>query len=251
MASWSRRRRLIYTFIVLIILVGAVGVPAFLIFYKAPTCFDGMKNGREQGTDCGGTCSRLCASSFLPPQVAWTRFEEVAPDMYNIAAYIVNPNPDAEAKNAAYHIALYDNKGLLITDFKGTMTLPPHRNTLAFRGALPIGKRIPSKALFEFTAVPDWVKKTDTLSKISIESQDYDEEGNGSSLLVGLKNNDVLPIGRMTVYAILYDASGNALGFSKTVIDEIDAGKTAIAPFTWPSSHDGKVISKEVLLVAE
>jgi hypothetical protein len=251
MASWSRRRRFFYTSVILLILLGAVGVPAFLILYEKPTCFDAIMNGTEQGVDCGGKCARICASAFLPPQVAWTRFELVAPNMYNVAAYIVNPNTDAEAKNVPYHIAMYDSKGVLITDFKGTMTLPPHRNTLAFRGALAIGNRVPARALFEFTGAPDWIKKADSLSRITVENKEYKEEGTGSSLLVTLKNNDVRPVGRMTVHVVLYDAAGNALGFSKTVVDEIGAGQTTIAPFTWPATHDGKVISIEVLPVAE
>jgi hypothetical protein len=251
MASWSRRRRLLYTIGALIVLVGAVGVPGFFLLYEKPTCFDNLLNGKEQGVDCGGACTRLCASAFMPPQVAWTRFEKVAPELYNIAAYIVNPNADAEAQNAPYHIVLFDNKGVLITEFNGTLTLPPHRNTLAFRGALPIGKRIPSRALFEFTGVPDWVKKPDILTQISVENKEYNEGAEGASLMITLKNNDVRPIGRMTVYVVLYDAAGNTLGFSKTILDEIPANTSVVAPFTWPATHDGKVISIEVLPVVE
>jgi hypothetical protein len=251
MASWSRRRRAIYSSIVLIFLLGVASAIFFGLFYKKPTCTDKIMNGTEQGVDCGGKCARLCASAFLPPEVAWRRFEMVAPGIYNIAAYVVNRNTDAEAKNVPYHMVLYDNKGLLITEFDGTMTLPPHRNTLAFKGAVSVGNRVPASAFFEFTGNPDWVKKSDTLSRISVENKEYNEDAVGSSLSVSLKNNDVRPSGRMTVYAILYDASGNALGFSKTVIDQIDAGQTVVAPFTWPATHDGKVISQDVLLVAE
>jgi hypothetical protein len=251
MASWSRRRRSLYASVVALFLLIVVGVPAFYFFYKPATCSDGILNGNETGLDCGGGCARLCASAFLSPQVAWTRFEEVAPGLYNIAAYVVNPNTDGEAKKAPYHIALYDNKGILITDFQGSMTLPPHRNALAFHGAMSLGKRIPSKALFEFTGIPDWHKRPDPLSKISITGKEYTEDENSGSLSVTLKNNDVLPLGRMTVYAVLYDGSGNAIGFSKTIIDEISAQGTAIAPFTWPVSRGGKVISIDVLPVSE
>lgn len=228
-----------------------VGVPSFYLFYKPPTCTDGMMNGSERGVDCGGSCTRLCASGFITPQVAWTRFEEVAPGLYNVAAYVVNQNTDGEAMNVPYHIALYDNKGILITDFPGTMTLPPHRNTLAFKGALSVGKRVPAKALFEFTGIPEWHKRTDPLSKISVTNKEYIEDVNFGSLTVTLKNNDVLPIGRTTVFSILYDETGNALGFSRTIIDGIGPKSTAVAPFTWPINRDGKVISIEVLPVAE
>ncbi|MEN9913109.1 MAG: hypothetical protein RLY66_517 [Candidatus Parcubacteria bacterium] len=251
MSSWSKRRRTLYATVIVVFLVGVVLIPAFLIFYKAPTCSDNKRNGSEQGVDCGGSCERLCQSSFLPPSLAWARFEEVAPKLYNIAAYIVNPNTEGEAINAPYHLALYDSRGVLITDTTGIVTLPPHRNTLAYKGAVAVGERIPAKALFEFTSAPVWRKKVDTLKSLIIGDKKYTEDESGSSLLVTLKNPSVYPIERISVYVILYDKDGNALGFSKTVVDEIPAKGEALAPFTWPIDRKGAVISIEVLPVAE
>lgn len=251
MASWSRQRKSIYGLAAVIIILGLVVIPSFLYLYHAPTCFDGAKNGSEQGVDCGGACSRLCQSSFLPPDVAWTRFEEVAPGLYNMAAYIVNPNTEGEADAVPYHIALYDDQGVLITDTRGVVTLPPHRNTLAFQGSISAGKRVPTKALFEFTAAPNWYKQTDLLSKIVISDKSYTEDDSGSYLSVKLLNKDVQPMENVSVYTVLYDKDGNALGFSKTAIDEIAPGDSQIAPFTWPLNRNGAVISIEVLPVKE
>jgi hypothetical protein len=210
-----------------------------------------VQNGDETGVDCGGSCSRLCQSAFLSADVAWTRFEEVAPQLYNVAAYIVNPNIDGEASDVPYHFVLYDKDGVIITDKSGVVTIPPHRNTLAFQGAINTGKRVPAKALFEFTAAPNWHKRADPLSKISIGEKNYSEDSSGSSLSVTLNNNDILPLDNVSVYTVLYDKDGNALGFSKTVLDEIPANGSALAPFTWPLDRNGKVISMEVLPVQE
>jgi hypothetical protein len=251
MSSWSQRRKSVYALIVFLVVVGAIGVPAFYLFYKAPTCSDGLMNGSETGVDCGGSCQRLCQTSFLAPSLAWTRFEQVSPGLYNLAAYIVNPNIDAEALNVPYHIALYDDRGVLITDTSGTVTLPPHRNTLAFQGAVNVGKRVPAKALFEFTTPPDWHKKKDGLAAIAVGDKKYLEDELGSSLTVTLKNTSVYSLVNLAVYAVLYDKDGNALGFSKTYVDEIPQKGTALAPFTWPLNRKGAVISIEVLPVAE
>ena len=251
MSSWSQRRKFTYVSIILVVGVGLVAIPVFFFFYKAPTCFDGIQNGNEQGVDCGGSCQRLCASSFLSPDIAWTRFEQVAPGLYNEAAYIINPNISGEARNVPYHIALYDDQGVLITDTAGVVTLPPHRNTLAFKGAVSVGKRTPAQGLFEFTAAPNWHKRDDPLSAVQVINKDYKEDANGSSLSVTIGNGSVYPINNVAVYAVLYDKDGNALGFSRTIVDSIPAGGTTIAPFTWPSTHQGKVISIEVLPVIE
>lgn len=251
MSSWSKRRRLTYLTVIIVVLVGAIIVPGFFIFYRAPTCFDGIKNGNEQGIDCGGGCQRLCPSAFLPPSVAWARFENVAPSLYNVGAYVVNPNIDGEAMDVPYHAALYDAQGGFITEFTGTVTLPPHRNTLAFKGSVNVGKRIPAKALFEFSGIPDWHKRADPLAALVIGDKDYAEDDSGSSLAVTIKNASVHAIDNVGVSVVLYDKDGNAIGFSHTTIDEIPGSGQATAPFTWPENRHGAVISIEVLPVAE
>ncbi len=234
-----------------LIIVAILVILGLRLFYTTPTCFDGKMNGNEIGIDCGGSCTKLCQNAFMSPVVNWTRFEQVAPHLYNIAAYIVNPNIDGEAPNVPYHVQMYDNRGVLITEYDGTVTLPPHRNVLAFQGAVNIQERIPAKVLFEFTGAPNWKKQGDRLVSLLITNKQYSEDENGSSLIVTLKNSSVESLGRTAVYVVLYDKNSNALGFSKTIIDGIDAGATATAPFTWPVSRQGKVISIEVLPVVE
>ncbi|MES2315108.1 MAG: hypothetical protein V4524_04210 [Patescibacteria group bacterium] len=251
MSSWSQRRKSIYSSVVLLLLVGFVGVPAFLFFYKAPTCSDGMKNGNELGVDCGGSCQRLCASAFFVPSVAWTRLQNVAPGLYNIATYIINPNVRAGAAAVPYHVIVYDDKGIQITEYTGTVTLPPGRNSLAFKGAVNMDQSVPAKALFEFTKAPDWKVQNDPLVAVTIGNKHYSEDATGASLSVPINNTGINEIGTTDVYAVLYDKDGNALGFSKTILDSIPGFGSTVAPFTWPVSFKHQVISIEVLPVAE
>lgn len=252
MSSWSKRRKFLYLFVIAIILVGVVIIPAFLLFYKAPTCSDGLKNGNEEGIDCGGSCQKLCQSSFLPATVAWTRFEKVTPNLYNVASYIINPNTTGEAVNVPYKIALYDENGQLMLEQYSTVTISPHRNALAFIPSVDVGKQVPAHAIFAgFTVAPNWQKKSDPLASLQVTDKKYVEDANSSSLTVTLVNNSVNPLPRMTVYAILYNQAGNVVGFSKTVVDGIDGKGTTIAPFTWPENRAGSVVSIEVLPVAE
>lgn len=251
MSSWSKRRKYIVAIIFILFIAVVIATPIFLIFYKAPTCFDGKQNGSEQGIDCGGKCTRLCQSEFISPKVAWTRLEEVALGLYNVSAYIINQNPNGEASDVPYRISVYDNKGMLIVVEEGKVTLPPHRNTIAFKGAVSVGKSIPSKVSFEFIQAPNWRKATDTLKNIRIVKKDYSEEGNNSLLEVVLSNDDVLAIKNIGVGVVLYDKDSNAIGFSRTQIDEISPKSDIAIPFTWPKTRSNKVISIEVLPVAE
>ena len=249
MATWSSRRKLTYGSIVVGAIILIVGLPAFLLFYKAPSCNDGKQNQGEGGIDCGGPCVKLCPSAYLPPEVIWTKFEPVAPGLYNIAAYVINNNLDGAAYGVPYEMQLFDAQGVLIVYKSGTMTIPPHRNTLAFQGSVSTGKRIPAKATFSFSGNPQWNRETDRLGNLSIKDKKYSEDHTSSSLQVTLGDNGVTPYSNVAVYAVLSDANGNAIDFSKTVVDSVAPSGTAVAPFTWGVSHNGAMASIEVLPV--
>jgi len=251
MATWSSNRKFAYGSLVVLAVIVIVGLPIFILFYKAPSCNDGKQNQGEQGIDCGGPCVKLCPSAFLPPEVIWTKAEPVAPGLYNVAAYIINNNLNAAAYDVPYEMQIFDDQGVLITYKDGSMTIPPHRNTLAFEGSVSTEKRIPAKAIINIGS-PQWISENDQLGDLVIADKKYSEDRDSSSLQVTLQNNAVTPYDNLSVYVVLYDANGNAIDFSKTVVDSIPAnGGTFIAPFTWPLSHNGQVVSIEVLPVLE
>ncbi len=250
MSSWSSRRKFLYAGSLITALILIIAAIFFSIFYKAPTCFDGVKNSSEQGVDCGGSCVKLCQSAFLPAKIEWggAKFEKVADGLYNVASYIINPNTDVAALNVSYKFTLFDKEGIFITERQGTMTLPAHRNTLAFEPALNTGKRVPTKAIFEFLTAPQWFKSHDTLGGLAIIDKNYTEDDKGSSLEVTLENKSLYPYKNISVSVVLYDINANAIGFSHTRVDVLNAnGGREIAPFTWPMGRQNRVVSIEAL----
>lgn len=249
MASWSTKRKFTYGGVFVVVVAAAIFVLIFSFFYKRPTCTDGIKNGNEQGIDCGGSCVNLCQTAFLSPRVVWggAKFEKVAEGLYNVAVYIENKNIDAAAVNVPYKITLFDTQGNYVAEKEGYFDIPPHRNTMIFDGVINVGQRIPAKATFEFLRAPVWFKSHDTLGALSIGRKDYTEDGKNSSLEVALKNNSLVPYQNVRVGAILYDKNENVIGFSRTFIDTIAPGREEIAPFTWPVSREGRVTTIEVL----
>lgn len=53
MSSWANRRKLVYALLLLTFVVLLIGIPAWKVFYKAPTCVDRIMNGDETG-ECFG-----------------------------------------------------------------------------------------------------------------------------------------------------------------------------------------------------
>ena len=250
MSSWANRRKLVYALLLLTFVVLLIGIPAWKVFYKAPTCVDRIMNGDETGVDCGGSCKRLCQNTFIPPRIEWggAKFEKVADGLYNASAYIVNPNISGGAIDVPYRISLYDNEGIIISERNGKMNLYPRRNSLAFQTAIKTDKRIPTKATFEFISSPTWFKSTDLLEGISIIDKKYNEDENGSSLEVSLENKTLIPYKDVQVGVVLYDGEDNVIGFSQTKIDNLaPKNQREVAPFTWPAGRDGRVAKIEVI----
>ena len=251
MASWATKRKFVYSSVVIVVCIAIIVVPLFHFFYKAPTCFDGVQNGGEQGIDCGGGCTKLCQSAFLPAVVVWTDAHSIAPGLYNLAAYIENPNVNGAAINAPYSFSIFDNQGVLITQVYGTLTIPANRDTIAFMGAVNLGNRAPAKngVNFAFTSPPLWQKSHDTLQSLVYPDPQYSEDSTGSSLQVAVGNTSLTAYNSITVYTVLKDINNNEVDFSKTYIDTIAGGGQRFAPFTWPYSHNGVVVSEEILPV--
>jgi hypothetical protein len=254
MATWSSRRKLLYGGSIFAIIAGVIGTVFFFYFYKPPTCFDGARNGKEQGIDCGGICAKLCQGAFLTPKIEWGggKAEKVADGLYNLASYIINPNTTVAALNVPYKFTLFDYKGILIAERQGYIDIPAHRNTLVFESAVSVGKRVPTKVTFEFLAPPLWFKSHDTIGGLVVVDKKYAEDEKMSSLEIHLENKDLVPYQNITVGAVLYDANDNVIGFSKTIVDSLPAqGGKEVAPFTWPLSRNGKVVTIEAIPVVD
>ena len=249
MSSWSSKRKFTYGSIVVLALIIFVGIPIFYFTYKAPTCSDRKQNGDETGVDCGGSCVRLCQNSFITPNIVWggAKFEKVLDGYYNASALIENKNINGSALNVPYKISRYDDQGILIVERNGTVTLYAHRNSLAFESMIPVGRRIPAKATFEWLQAPNWFKSHDALGGLVIINKSYNEDKTGSSLNVTIVNNTLFPYNNLSVSVILYDGSDNVIGFSRTNIDSISPNGRETAPFTWSIDRKGTVKTIDVV----
>ena len=257
MATWSERRKLWIGLIVFLLIAVSVSIPAFVIWYHPPTCFDGKMNQNEDGVDCGGECSLICQNRFLPAKVIWTRQDKVAPGVYNIASYIINPNIDVEAFNVPYEVTVFDSQGITIQTLSGTVNIPAHKNTLAFMPNVDMGQREPAKVIFQFKEYPVWQKISGIMSDvlnsraggIEISKVEYSQDEMGGSLVASLTNTTLKRYSNINVYAILYDVDSNAIGFSKTYIKNLSGSSKEDIFFSWPYPKKSTVATKEIIAV--
>lgn len=249
MASWSTKRKFYYLSITLISLGIALGVPAFLLLYKAPTCSDGKMNGNEKGVDCGGSCIMLCQDNFLSASIEWSKFDEAGPNLFNLGAYISNPNLDAEAREVKYRFELFDEEGIAIVERDGEIYIPPHGNVLAFEPAVNVGERIPTRVMFRFLENPFWQKVQISPINLREKNRDVSDEESAPKLSTVFENTGLKPYGKIDVFAILFDEQKNVIGFSKTRIDSIPKDGEESAFFTWSIPRKASISSVEVIPV--
>lgn len=247
MAQWSTRRKTLYAGIVFAILFGAILLPAYLFFYKAPTCTDGLMNQGETGVDCGGDCPRICSTAYVPPEIVWARADQIGSGVYNLGAYVKNLNLLGAVRNAPYVFSVYDKEGHLIAERKGTMTIPPHKNTVAFERAVATNKSIPFKVTFAFTNDLSWDKAVPTDDVLVVTDRQYSSDNTGASLQATVENRGLVTTKNVKVQGVLYDVSGNVVGFSETMIDAITRQSKEFVAFTWREYGKRDVATTEII----
>ena len=247
--SWAQRRKLTYTVGALFVLAILGSIVLFFVFNKAPTCFDGIQNQGEQGIDCGGPCNILCRAEYSNPVIIWgPRWEKVlVSGTYSFLTYVQNPNIGAGAFNVPYMFKVYDKDNILLFQKTGTTYVPPNNNFVVFEDNINLGDKIPARTEFEFTGNPVWQKMTSSELSITAISKNLTNVDTRPKLTVTMQNSTINPVGNIEAVAILYDENNNAIAFSKTMIDSIDANGTTDIVFTWPEPFTEKVVRIDIV----
>lgn len=247
--TWANRRKNTIGLVFALIIAIISGFLVFKFVYVKPSCFDGIRNQNEIETDCGGRCERLCASSFLPAKVSWARADMVVKGVYNLGAYVINPNLDGKAGNVKYVFKVYDNTTTLIGSRSGSMYIAPQKNVLAFESNFQTKESVPARVTFEFTEPIEWERSDIQNDGIIISNKIFSSEDGGSNLSATLKNSSLNDYKSFNVYAILYDKDGNVNGFSKTVVDKLDRRSESKVFFTWPNARPDRVTDEIIPVV--
>lgn len=252
MNEWSRRRRrIIFSSIVFALLI-LIGAPIFLLFYRAPNCFDGRRNGGETGIDCGGSCRLLCIAESLPLiSRGDPRILELSEDLYEVVALIENPNVAASINNARYKIRLYTAKSILpVKIIEGEIYIPKGDIFAIFEGPFELGRGvIPAKALIEWqTESLVWEKNTDPAPLLEVRELVFSRENDTPRLSVILANNSLDDISNVDLTALIFDRTNSIFAASKTFVDVIPKNSEAPIIFNWPRPFSKEILNTEVLI---
>lgn len=239
--DWATRRKIQYLSILVAGIIVFFVIPFYAFIYKAPTCFDNLKNGDETGVDCGGACKLICSSQIAEPISRWDpRVFKVSEGTYSVLAYLENPNVTAEVVSAPYTFKLYDKDNILVTERSGTTFIPRGQTFALYEPNISTGERVPTRATFEFGKNLTWVKNVAPQSDITVTSKALSREDSTPRVDAVVINNGTTLIPHIEFVAIVYDGAGNAIGASKTFVDDLVRGSTKSLVFTWPQPFTTK-----------
>lgn len=245
--SWGTRRRnkiVFFTFFFFAVIGVIIGVT---VFYKEPTCFDGLQNGSETGVDCGGTCELLCSDNTFAPLVHWTRFFYVSKGFYNAIAYVENRNPSARADNLSYVFRMYDKDNVLLHEQFGQIDLKPRQIIPIIETGFQTGEKIPTYITFDFTEDIYWQKSKKRESVITIKDEAMRFDDGFEKITAEAYNNSLEDIKDISFIVIVYDLMGNAIASSSTYFDKISGNQTVNLNFSWPSRFGDQVSRFEII----
>lgn len=230
--KWRTRRKLTYTFLALLPLLIVAAIVYTATFFPEPSCFDGEQNQDETGIDCGGSCAAVCQAQTEDVSIVWDRAFSVGGDVYNLAAYIDNPNVELIARDVPYTFRLYDRNNILITERRGQTTLFPQAANLVFVGGVDTNGRLPNRAVLEFTQEPFWQKSDITSVDFSVTNRSL-VTGQEPRLSFEITNRNDQPFSMIEVTGIVLTSDGEVAHVSQTIIDRLGVEEKANGVFTW------------------
>ena len=233
MLSWAQRRKLIFTGGAVLLALLIFGVYGLVVFFDAPDCANGTKDGDERGTDCGGSCVRICRVDTVPPVVHFARTLQITEGVWGAVAYLENRNAGAGARFVPYRFKLYDEENLLLYERRGEAFIPPRKVFALFEGQMKTGNRIPSRATFEFLEEPVFVRMAEP--DLTLVTKGFSAGPNGSLLEATLTNPTRAPVEGIEATALLFSGDGNVIATSATVVKRLPGGGSTMLAFTWPT----------------
>lgn len=247
--SWSSRRKTNYLLGTIIFVVVFIIIPLSIYFYKMPTCSDGKQNQGEAGIDCGGPCKLLCRAQYNDPKFLWGRWSKIKTSgLYNILAYIENPNIEAGTKEIFFRLKLRDSEGLLLLEKVGSTYVPPNKNFAIIISGVDLKDKVPGRPIeFDFLPGARWQNMESKENGLVSLYKNLVDSSTQPKVTATISNRTLKAISNIEVIAILYNIEDNAVAFSSTKIDKIDKESNEEAVFTWPEPFSEEIYRIEII----
>ncbi|MFZ2188263.1 MAG: hypothetical protein WAV73_01720 [Candidatus Moraniibacteriota bacterium] len=245
----SNQKRLIISVIFAILFLALLWF-IYSLFRTKPTCFDGVKNQREEDIDCGGVCLKKCkkiqVKELTTGEMGVTESSIVGE--YDFYGVVVNPNSVYGSKHFTYQIKFKDETGALIAEKQGESFILPGDKKYIIENNIKLSK-FPTSILFS-VADPEWVELDELYEKpdLKVVSKTYNEisSGTGFSEAKGLlQNRSPFDFSVIKIKVILRDSENKIIALNATEMRTVKSGEDRDYRAFWLGRFPGEVASVE------
>lgn len=254
--------RIIRRIIILLIFVAILSLVWW--FYQrinrpVSTCTDSIKNGQEEGVDCGVlACGIECQPESDPPQVVSkklipARLAEASGVVragnqdYDFVAEIKNPNDNFGASEVAYELVLLNGGGKELLRKEGVFYILPSQTKFLILPFLTTEKNV-SDVSFNIKNVTwqklnpmDGVNLTVLREKYAVLSN-----GTSSTLEAVILNDSDFDFETVKVDVVLRNSSGTIIAVNRSVMNTLLAHTERGFKVVWPFPIAEKVVKVEI-----
>lgn len=122
--AWRKRKKTIIAVFPLALFLLIV-VAIIILSQPAATCFDGKKNGHEEGVDCGGFCVSCELKYAAPLEIISSDILGIGQNASELSVKIRNSNADYGAR-FSYQINVISLLGVKVSEASGESFILPH-----------------------------------------------------------------------------------------------------------------------------
>lgn len=220
--SWASSKRTLILVVIFSVVAAIAAITLIATLYETPSCGDGKKNQNEEGIDCGGTCARVCSFDAVAPLVSFVRDVKGLGGRTDVVAYVENPNGFAAAKGVRYIVELYGENRALIASREGVTDLPPATGVPLYLPNVYAGGAFVAQTFLEFdTESFEWYRFEDTRNIPRVSDVALSGTDAAPRVSATLRNPSIELLRSVTVIATVFDAEGNAIAGTQTVVPEI------------------------------
>ena len=217
---------------VLIILLAAGG---WIWGKRQMLCSDGIKNGLEEGLDCGvRACGVACAAPVMNLEIQSNTLIKTPANDYDFTTRIYNPNTNYGIQQGTYDVVFKDSNNKETSRIKGQSfyILPGQTKYLVLTSI----KNIPNSqtASVEVKHV-QWIGTTgNTSSNLTLSSQTFSPKSNQTTFEAVVSNGSPFDFDKIDVGIVVFDSNNQIVATNTTTIKTLFSQDARSFKVTWP-----------------
>ncbi len=217
--------------IVFILILSGIGYGIYAGLVTKTSCNDGIKNGKEEGVDCGIlACGKSCEPIIMPINIVSSQFLKVGQADYDFVAQLSNPNTSYGASRLEYNLGSISGLSYILPGQTKWLVLTALKIPDGIQGVRLVIKNVQ----WEKLDMPN-----NTVSFI-LRSKDYRPAPKGTEFSALLYNDSNFDFDKVDVAVILFDDTGNIIGVNNTdvltFVSRTERGFNVVWPFALPGN---------------